>query len=167
MRLIATILLLLSTFPCISKGVYQSPTDFIAETFQQTPPPVQMLWLTPDNLKQLTQILEHPSQQLRIRYWQKDNKTVWILNEIGKEKPITAGIVIENNRIQQLKILIFRESRGWEIKNTFFTDQFNDITLDTSQQLTKTIDGITGATLSVNAVKKMSRVALYLQQQLP
>ena len=66
----------------------------------------------------------------------------------------------------QLKVLTFRESRGWEVKHTFFTRQFDNVGINQDQQLDKHIDGISGATLSVRALKKVARIALYLEQQL-
>ena len=89
-----------------------------------------------------------------------------ILDEIGKEKPITVGVIVETGKIQQLKVLSFRESRGWEVKHAFFTRQFDNIGINDKQQLDKPIDGISGATLSVRALKKIARIALYLEQQL-
>ena len=60
-------------------------------------------------------ILGHAPAMLRMRYWQAGAKTAWIIDEIGKELPITFGVVVENDAIQVLRVLQFRESRGWEI----------------------------------------------------
>ena len=83
------------------------------------------------------------------------------LEEIGKEKLITMGFIVSNDELEKLRVLAFRESRGWEIKHQFFTDQFNKVRLQDDLQLDKTIDGISGATLSVRAAKKLARLALY------
>ncbi|MDQ6983685.1 MAG: FMN-binding protein, partial [Ghiorsea sp.] len=102
-------------------------------------------------------------------YWQGGGKqavkTVWILNEIGKEENITVGFVIANQRIEELKVLVFRESRGWEIKHDFFTRQFKQLFLQDDLRLNQKIDSITGATLSVRAVEKLSRIALLLDKE--
>ena len=68
----------------------------------------------------------------------------------------------ENNKIEDCKVLICRESRGWEIRNEFFTRQFSGAFLKTNSRLNQSIDNITGATMSVNAMKKLSRMALFL-----
>ena len=34
--------------------------------------------------KSVEKILDHPYGSLRIRYWKKDGRTAWILEEIGK-----------------------------------------------------------------------------------
>ena len=99
---------------------------------------------------------------LRVRYWHRDRRTAWILDEIGKERPITVGIVVEDDAASMVRVLEFRESRGWEVRYHFFTDQFNDVRLDRGDELDRQIDGITGATLSVNAVTRAVRLALFL-----
>ena len=40
----------------------------------------------------------------------------WILEEIGKSKPITMGFVVNAGAIEITRVLVFRESRGWEIQ---------------------------------------------------
>jgi hypothetical protein len=91
----------------------------------------------------------------------------WIFEEIGKELPITVAVVIEERKIIDLTVLEFRESRGGEVVYPFFTGQFNSVKLKTGKtySLDKSIDGITGATLSVRALKKVATLALYCHQQ--
>ena len=147
-------------------GVYQEPAEFIDQVFDKNPPKPEVLWLDKALKEKVAGILDHNYSGLRIRYWQKDKKSAWILDEIGKEKPITAGIVINDGKIEQLKILAFRESRGWEVRHDFFTSQFTQASLKDDQQLDKKIDNISGATLSVRAVSKLARIALLLDQQI-
>ena len=109
----------------------------------------------------LQDILGHRYQGLRVRYWQKEQRTAWVLEEIGKEQPITFGVIVHAGKIEKITVLAFRESRGWEIRYPAFTQQFvgarlNSLTLD------RPIDGISGATLSVWAMTGVARVALYL-----
>ena len=144
--------------------VYQTPTHFFHETFSSPPKP-QVLWITKSIKPQVERIMAHKVNFLRIRYWGKGKKTVWILDEIGKERPITIGIVIENNRIDRIKVLEFRESRGDEIQYPFFTDQFHHARLQNDLELDRHINGISGATLSVRALTKISRLALFFHQQ--
>jgi Na+-translocating ferredoxin:NAD+ oxidoreductase RnfG subunit len=146
-------------------GVYQEPDDFINEVFNGNPPKAEVLWLNKDLKKQIEEILDHKYKGLRVRYWSQDKRSVWILDEIGKDKYITTGIVINNAQIEQVKVLVFRESRGWEVRHDFFTDQFKSVTLKEDHQLDKNIDNISGATLSVRAVRKLAQIALLLDQQ--
>ena len=145
-----------------AKGVYQEPEDFISEVFDGSPPKVEKITVKGDLKKDLRSILGHRYKKIRIPYWQEDDRTVWILEKIGKELPITAGFVVKNDKIEQFKVLVFRESRGWEIRNDFFTEQFDGAYLKSPTKLNQRIDNITGATLSVNAMKKLSKMALYL-----
>jgi Na+-translocating ferredoxin:NAD+ oxidoreductase RnfG subunit len=162
---ITTLLLgLISISPAFAGGVYQQADDFIREVFVNKPPKADVLWLDADLKKQIADILDHNYQALRVRYWRQDKKSAWVLEEIGKEKPITTGIVINNGKIEQVKILVFRESRGWEVRHDFFTGQFKQAALNEDHMLDKTIDNISGATLSVRAVRKLARIALLLDQ---
>jgi hypothetical protein len=166
MRLSIFILILLITPLTIwAKGVYQSPEDFINEVFTNNPPEAERVLVKGDLSKELKSILNHRYSKIRIPYWRDGDRTVWILEKIGKELPITAGFVISGNQVEQFKVLIFRESRGWEIRNDFFTEQFDGAHLTPKNKLNQPIDNITGATMSVNAMKKLSRMALYLHEQ--
>lgn len=167
---IVFLLSLLAAPTLFAGGVYQEPDDFIKQIFNDKPPKADVLWLDKDLKKQVEEILDHQYTGLRIRYWQQSDeshhKSVWILEEIGKEKLITAGIVINNQQIEQVKVLVFRESRGWEVRHDFFTQQFEQAKLKENHQLDKTIDNISGATLSVRAVRKLAQIALLLDQQI-
>ena len=158
--------LVLFTVPGVNAGgVYQEPTDFIEQVFENKPPKAKVLWLDKDLKTQITEILDHKYNALRIRYWQQDKRTAWVLEEIGKEKLITAGIVINKQKIEQVKVLVFRESRGWEVRHDFFTDQFKQAGIEENNRLDKTIDNISGATLSVRAIRKLATIALLLDSQ--
>ena len=153
-----------------SKGVYQTAPDFLAENFQPSTPQVSSLWLTPELKSTASTILDRKVRGIRIRYWKEGEKTAWIMEEIGKELPITIGVVIsginEDSHIEQVKILAFRESRGWEVRYPAFTAQYQNVKITTpNHKLDQHIDGITGATLSVRAVTKVARLALFFHQQ--
>jgi hypothetical protein len=165
-----TLLFVLITFSlttsnrAYSKGVYQTGPDFIAENFNSSPQP-KSLWLTPQLKTTGREIVGHHIRGMRVRYWQDGSKTLWIMEEIGKERPITIGVVIVKDHVEQLKILAFRESRGWEVRYTAFTDQYQNAKITPDYKLDQSIDGITGATLSVRAVNKAARLALFYHQQ--
>ena len=50
------------------------------------------------------------------------------------------------------------------MRHDFFTNQFKGLTLDEQSNLSGRIDGISGATLSVNALRNLARFALYLDR---
>ena len=155
-------------FICFSSYAteYQSKEDFLKEVFSTTPPKAKILWLKKNLQKQVSRILQHKPGFLRTRYWQTAEQTVWIIDEIGKTKPITTAIVIKDKKIVLLKVLAFRESRGWEVKHDFFTDQFKQNSLTSDLSLTQPIDGISGATLSVRALAKVAKLALLFENHI-
>ena len=157
------VLLLLSTAAAADE--YQSQEDFLLEAFDGTTPKPRVVWLKGDIKKATSDILGHAYPGLRIRYWGEGARTAWILEEIGKVKPITVGLVVNDDGLEKIKVLAFRESRGWEVRYPFFTDQFTGVGLTTGHDLDQRIDGISGATLSVRALKKLARMALYLHEQ--
>jgi len=165
MSRLLVLLLLLSPAVLSADDVYQSQQDFLQEVFHGEPPPARVLWLRDEIRSASTEILGHPYPGLRIRYWMRDARSAWILEEIGKEKPITVGLVVDARGIERLRVLVFRESRGWEVRYPFFTDQFKGIGLTDGKQLDRPVDGISGATLSVRALEKLARLALYLHGQ--
>ncbi|HEX7031281.1 MAG TPA: FMN-binding protein [Gammaproteobacteria bacterium] len=138
------------------------PAAFLGQAFEGSPPDASLVWLTGERGDAAAEILGHKPSSLRVRYWQQGGRTAWILEEIGREEFITAGFVIDDGALSNVQVLAFRESRGWEIKHDFFTDQFKGVELKRDRGLSEPIDNITGATLSVNAMKRMARLALYL-----
>ncbi len=140
--------------------VYQEPDAFVAEVFGSKPAP-KVLWLTRDIQAQAAAILGHPPAQLRQRYWSDSHKSAWILEEIGKEELITAGFVVVDGRIVHVRVLVYRESRGQEVRYPSFLKQFREAKLARDNTLDRRIDGIAGATLSVGAMERMARLALF------
>lgn len=140
----------------------QSPyTQYVEKMLPEKVSP-KTLWLTKDIQAAIYDLIGHPYASARIRYWEAADTQVWILNEIGKEKNITAGFTLKQGKIIDAQVIEFRESRGWQIKNKAFTDQFVHVFLEDGKQLSRHIDGISGATLSVRAMQKMAKLALYL-----
>ncbi len=153
------------TLPVAADTVYQAPEAFVTEAFG-TPPPPAFLWLTAPLQAALQPLLGHAYPQARVRYWRAGDTTAWILEEIGKEYPITAGFLVRDGHIVRARLLVYREARGGEIHLPAFLKQFDGARLDGSGGLNKHIDGITGATLSVDAMQRLARTALYLASRL-
>jgi hypothetical protein len=158
------VLFFAATGGAAARGVYQEPDEFLIETFAGATPEPKALWITPELKRDVAEILGHPPAAMRIRYWADGARTAWIVEEIGKEKPITTGVVVNDGAIERVKVLIFRETRGWEVRHDFFTAQFTGATLDEDRTLDRPIDGISGATMSVSAVTRLARVVLYLDR---
>ncbi|MBU0688359.1 MAG: FMN-binding protein [Gammaproteobacteria bacterium] len=137
---------------------------FLSGAFNEVPK-AQHIWLTGELRANMRDILRHDYPLARVSYWRSSDRTAWVLDEIGKERPITVGIVIDHNRVEKVRVLIYRESRGWEVKSPAFTAQFSGARLGADRQLDRAIDGISGATLSVRALQKLTRIALLLHRQ--
>ncbi|MCG9728243.1 FMN-binding protein [Shewanella sp. Isolate13] len=166
--LVIITILSLSLFANIAnaRGTYQTAEDFINQAYDGNPPKSKVLWIDDETKAVIESILAHSFKKMRLRYWQQDNQSVWVMDEIGKEAPITVGIHVKDSAISQTKVLVYRESRGDEVRHEFFTDQFKSAQLTDDLKLDTHIDGITGATLSVRALTKLSRIALYLDEQI-
>lgn len=158
--------LFLMTFTAAqSQGIYLEPEAFLQETFPQAVPAPEAVWVIGETKEDVTAIMGHELGQLRVRYWAEDDRSAWILEEIGKEEPITTGIVVNDGKLERIEVLIFRESRGWEVRHDFFTGQFKGAQLSEDRELDRPIDSISGATLSVGALTKLARLALYLHNE--
>lgn len=150
--------------PAVPAVTYRTPQSFLTESFAGQVPSPQVIWLTGKVRTDMKQLLGEDISGARVRYWRRAARTAWVLDEIGKEDPITAGIVIDDGRITSFDVLIYRESRGDEIRYPYFRQQFIDAALTGAGELDHDIDGISGATLSVRAMTVMARRALFLHQ---
>jgi Na+-translocating ferredoxin:NAD+ oxidoreductase RnfG subunit len=92
--------------------------------------------------------------------------------EKGKYRPITYMAGIDTTlRIVDVRVLVYRESRGGEIRHTRFLKQYRGKSLESPLRINRDIVNITGATISVNAlnvgVRKALAVAAILQEGSP
>jgi len=149
----------------VSAEQYMERDEFLAQAFDGKPPEIQTLWMTAKQRKNAKESVGLAPSALRVRYWRVGERTAWILEEIGKVKPITIGVAVDGDQIERVQVLAFRESRGGEIRYSFFTDQFVGLELADDGRLSEPVDGITGATLSVRAVDRVARLALWLSTQ--
>lgn len=165
--LLLAVMLALCPAVAMAKGVYLSREEFRAQAFGGTAPMPQTLWLSAPVQATAAEILGHSFAQLRVRYWRHGDRTAWVIDEIGKTHPITIGVAVEQGAVAAIQVLEFRESRGEEVRLPFFTDQFVGAGLHAGdeRELDRRIDGITGATLSVRAMQRVARLALYFHAQ--
>jgi hypothetical protein len=163
MMLFRSVLLFLLSFSALAADQEGEINRFLGETLGN-PPAAETLWLVGELQPAVRGILEHDYPAARVRYWRGGTRTVWVLDEIGKEMPITVGVAIDKGAVERVKVLVYRESRGWEVKSPSFTAQFFGAKLDGGKKLDKQIDGISGATLSVRALSRLTRLALLLDR---
>ncbi len=158
------ILASLGTTALAGVDVYLEPDAFIQNNFPAEPEQ-KVLWLDRETKSQIAAILGNSYNGLRIRYWEHRGRTAWILEAIGKVEMITTGFIVEDDKLEKMEVLIYRETHGWEVRFPFFTNQFKGAGRLSGGGLDKNIDGISGATLSVNALVRLSELALYLHAQ--
>ena len=145
--------------------VYETHAEFLSRAFSGAAPEPGIIWLSGEKKTVVRQLLGHDYPALRLRYWCQGQRSAWVLDEVGKELPITVGVIVEKNHIRNLKVLTYRENRGGEVATPSFTDQFNGVALETNERLDTGIDGISGATLSVQALTRLAGIALFLHAE--
>jgi len=164
-RFVVALLGVLASAGTAADSVYETQAEFIARAFGNPPPAARIIWLSGELRKSVRQYLGHDYPALRLRYWCRAPRTAWVLDEIGKELPITVGVVVDNGHIESLRVMVYRENRGGEVSTPAFMSQFNGASLSANSTLDKEIDGITGATLSVLALTRLAGLALQLHEQ--
>lgn len=138
---------------------------FVARAFGKPPAPA-MLWFSPDVRAAVAAQAGWAPDGARVRYWRDGPRTAWVLEHIGKEAPITFGVIVEDDAVVALDVLVYRESRGHEIRNGRWRAQFAGARRgDGAQKLDRPVDNLTGATLSVRAATNVARLALALHRQ--
>ncbi|PCJ32104.1 MAG: FMN-binding protein [Moraxellaceae bacterium] len=144
---------------------HQSKESFLEEFFGEEEYSWNILKLDQELKDKANKILTHRFGASRIRYWASKDKTVWIIDELGKEMPITMAVGVSNNTIIDFKILVYREERGGEVHNVYFRKRIIGSKLS-DDGLSKDVDGITGATISVTACKRVAELALTFHEQI-
>lgn len=84
-----------------------------------------------------------------------------VCEEIGRDRPITFIVAANlNGTIKDVAIMVYRETRGGEVRYPGFTRQFKGKSLENPIQGQSDIRNIAGATLSVRAMGTGVRKAL-------
>jgi hypothetical protein len=162
---VRAIFVILLPAPLFAASVYETHTEFLSRAFGGSPPEPEIIWLSGVRKTTTQQLLGHAYPALRLRYWCQSARSAWILDEIGKELPITVGVIVDTDYISSLRVLTYRENRGGEVATPAFTDQFDRVGLDDDGVLGVKIDGISGATLSVQALTRLASMALYMHAE--
>lgn len=143
--------------------VYTRTGDYVKSFFGGETPKKATVWVIGDLRDDINQVINGADNTpVRYRYWRKENRTLWVLDSIARTMPITAGVVVEDGKIEDISVLTYRESRGHEVQNRIHRAQYYGATITEKNTLDKPINGISGSTLSVNSMKRMARIALLL-----
>jgi hypothetical protein len=138
--------------------------SFLSSQFNGQVPEKKRLIIKKESKILIQKIMGDKYNKRIFSYWKNDDSTIWILNSIGKYKPITAAFVIESCKIKDSYVLVYREQIGYEIKYPNFLRQFTDAELDSNIKLNISVDNISGATLSVNSMERMAKASLLLNK---
>ena len=77
----------------------------------------------------------------------------FVQNTIGKHKPMTYMVGVDaRGRVSNVELLVFRESRGSEVRTKRFNVQYEGKTVSDPVRLNKDIINISGATMSVRSM---------------
>jgi Na+-translocating ferredoxin:NAD+ oxidoreductase RnfG subunit len=86
-------------------------------------------------------------------------------DEVGKVEPITfATRISPEGKVDQVEIMVYRETRGGEVASKRFLNQFREKGFNDELRLHGNIVNVTGATLSSHALVVGVRRALVLWQ---
>lgn len=88
-----------------------------------------------------------------------------VVEEVGKHRPITFLVATgPEGRVRRVEVLVYRESRGGEIRQERFLRQYAGKRRGDPLRPDREVRGITGATLSVRATTRAVRKALEVIQ---
>lgn len=128
--------------------------------------------LTPEQERSIALSLRYRLASRTQRVWRgvsgaRTDGYAMVLNEIGKEQYITfiTGVT-PDFRVQRVALMVFRENRGWEVEDARFTNQFRGKTSSDRLIVGADINGITGATLSSQALCRGTKKALVICETL-
>jgi len=123
------VFIILSPLPVSAASVFESHEEFLGRAYNGLPPEPGIVWLSGERRIAVRRLLGHDYSTLRLRYWCQAGRSAWILDEIGKELPITVGVIVDKDFIRSLRVLTYRENRGGEVAVPAFTDQFDGVAL--------------------------------------
>ncbi|MED5240084.1 MAG: FMN-binding protein [Pseudomonadota bacterium] len=167
MRLLGALILVFSlpATAAYDETEYSTPEAFLGKVYGNDVPGISLLPLRGETRKRAEAALGHRYSGMRLRYWQNDGTTAWIIDEKSKDMPMTIGIGISpEGKISVLELLVYREPRGGEIHQAAFREQYIGVNLTEQDALSVDVDGITGATLSVDALNRVAAMALVLHE---
>ena len=154
-----------------AQKIYLTPTDALKLMFKKSSTVSEAKQVMPPELRQkLEKENRIPFPKNTYMFYvgksgEKIDGYALIDEEIGKVEPITfVTLISPEGIIEQVEIMVYRESHGGEVAQSRFLNQFRGKTLVGDLRLNQGIRSITGATLSAKALVTGSRRALILWQ---
>jgi len=157
-------------FPWVAEGRtvrYASEKEVLLKTLPDAKKfVVEKVLLTADQLKQAQEMAGKGFRKKKYLFLVGKNgeETLGygiVLNVVGKKRPITFMIVITpEGKIKAIEVLLYRETKGFQIRHARFMTQFHEKTKADPLRLGQDIRSISGATLSSRAAAYAVRKAL-------
>ena len=166
-KFLLTIYLLTLSFSINAENVIMDKDDFLKQALGVSEVPFHKYIILKDDVAAgVKDILKDTYHLPAIKYYKNGNKVGFILEAIGKHEFITTGYVVENNKISDAKVLVYRENYGGEVAYDFFLNQIRGNSLKSKDKLTNRLKNISGATMSVNSMRKLSKLSLFLASKI-
>ena len=133
--------------------IYDHYGDSVSVLFKKMPIPREIKSMAEKNAR-----LHFMLNQIYLwEIFQKDSLVglAYLDNVKGKSQPITYAVFYDlNGNVIDSHIIKYREPIGGEVANRHWLKQFLGKSTNSDYQVGKNIDGISGATISVNAVTR-------------
>jgi len=106
--------------------------------------------LTDEQIRQIERRSDATVRQKQIKLWKPTTGGFFVVDEVlGKHEFITYAVGLNaDGTIKQIEILTYRESYGYEVRNSDWRAQFVGKNASAPLKLNKDIKNISGATLS-------------------
>lgn len=155
------ILLLISAILFGGSAIQDNTKAFIASQFPDSiTVKMNTLKLEPELKAKIQNSTRQAFFRDELYYWticQNDTTIAYALmdNVLGKSMPITFLVILYNDgNILAAEVIKYREAYGGEVGNKSWLAQFSSRNHDSNFKVGKDIDGISGATISVNSLTK-------------
>ena len=118
----------------------------------------EVLKLSPDKKFQIEERIgwKFPEESFEVYIGETGTKVdgyALVQNTIGKHKPMTYMVGIDSRgHVSDIELLVFRESRGSEIRQKRFNSQYEGKTVLDPVRINKDIINVSGATMSVRSM---------------
>ena len=133
--------------------IYDHYGDSISVLFKKIPIPAEIKSTAEKNAQ-----LRFMRDQIYIWEISRNEEMIglaYLDNVKGKSQPITYAVFFDSQgMVEESHIIKYREPIGGEISNQYWLNQFFGKTWESDYKIGSDIDGISGATISVNAVTR-------------
>lgn len=167
---IFTLLLFTKNISAFAQGTYKpaervfnGTSDYVKSCFDGEAPKKATMWVFGNLRDNINYVIDGANNTpVPYRYWKSDNRTLRVLNSVARTRPITAGIVVEDEKILDISFLSYRKSSLHEVQSPAHRAQYYGAIITPQNSLDLLINVISDSTLSVNSMKRMARIALLL-----